>query len=92
VIFVNQATSLVDVPVIARANAEIELVSGYLEANAGSLEEKVRFGVALGGAAYLLAGAPMAMPEHDVATLRAALITVLSDLLGVAPSLSTTAD
>jgi len=92
VIFVNQAASLVDVPVIARANAEIELVSGYLEANAGSLEEKVRFGVALGGAAYLLAGAPMAMPEHDVTTLRTALITVLSDLLGVAPSLSTTAD
>jgi AcrR family transcriptional regulator len=90
VIFVNQATSLVDVPVVARANAEIELVSGYLEATAGSLEEKIRFGVALGGAAYLLAGAPMAMPQQDVAVLRTALITVLSDLLGVAPALSTT--
>ena len=92
VIFVNQATSLVDVPVVARANAEIELVSGYLEANAGSLEEKIRFGVALGGAAYLLAGAPIAMPDQDVATLRSALITVLSDLLGVAPAPIRTAD
>lgn len=90
VVFVNQATSLVDVPIVQRANAEIELVSGYLEASAGSIEEKVRFGVALGGAAYLLAGAPMMMPEQDVAVLRAALITVLSDLLGVAPLLSST--
>ena len=88
VIFVNQATSLVDVPIVARANAEIELVSSYLEANAGSLEEKVRFGVALGGAAYLLAGAPIAMPDQDVATLRSALITVLSDLLGVVPAVA----
>jgi AcrR family transcriptional regulator len=89
-IFVNQATTLGDVPIVQRANAEIQLISGYLEENVGSLEEKVRFGVALGGAAYLLAGAPMAMPEQDLAALRAALIVVLSDLLGVAPAFSST--
>jgi len=98
-IFVNQATSLVDIPVVERANAEIELISRYFEENVGSVEEKVRFGVALGGAAYLLAGAPVSLPEPDLGALRAALITVLSDLL--APSarahsaptpLSTTAD
>jgi AcrR family transcriptional regulator len=85
-IFVNQATSLVDIPVVERANAEIELISRYFEENVGSVEEKVRFGVALGGAAYLLAGAPVSMPEPDLGALRGALITVLGDLL--APSVS----
>lgn len=88
-IFVNQAATLVDVPIIERANAEIQLVSGYLEANVGSLQEKVRFGVALGGAAYLLAGAPMAMPEQDLAELRTALLIVLGELLAVSPALVT---
>jgi len=83
-IFVNQATSLVDIPVVERANAEIELISRYFEENVGSVEEKVRFGVALGGAAYLLAGAPVSMPAPDLGALREALITVLGDLL--APS------
>jgi TetR/AcrR family transcriptional regulator len=87
-VFVNQAASLGEVPVVQRANAEIQLISGYLEENVGSLEEKVRFGVALGGAAYLLAGAPIAMPLQDIDALRTALITVLGDLLSVSPALS----
>ena len=82
-VFVNQSASLVDVPIIARANAEIEMISRYFEENVGSVEEKVRFGVALGGAAYLLAGAPIVMPDPDLAVLRAALLTVLGDLLAV---------
>jgi len=85
-VFVNQATTLGDVPIIQRANAEIQLVCGYLEDNVGSLEERVRFGVALGGAAYLLAGAPMVMPEQDLDHLRAALVTVLGELLSVSPA------
>ena len=89
-IFVNQATTLGDVPIVRRANAEIQLVSGYLEENVGSLDEKVRFGVALGGAAYLLAGAPLAMPVQDLDAMRAALITVLGDLLAVTPALAST--
>jgi TetR/AcrR family transcriptional regulator len=87
-VFVNQAASLGEVPVVQRANAEIQLISGYLEENVGSLEEKVRFGVALGGAAYLLAGAPIAMPLQDIDALRTALITVLGDLFSVSPALS----
>ena len=92
-VFVNQATSLVDIPVVERANAEIELISRYFEENTGSVEEKVRFGVALGGAAYLLAGASVSMPESDLGALRAALLTVLGDLLAPSSiSSSTTAD
>jgi AcrR family transcriptional regulator len=83
-IFVNQATSLVDIPVVERANAEIELISRYFEENVGSVEEMVRFGVALGGAAYMLAGAPVSMLEPDLGALRTALLNVLGDLL--APS------
>jgi AcrR family transcriptional regulator len=83
-IFVNQASSLVDIPVVERANAEIELISRYFEENVGSVEDKVRFGVALGGAAYLLAGAPVSMLGPELTGLRDALITVLGELL--APS------
>jgi len=83
-ILLNQATSLVDVPVVERANSQIQLISTYFEENVGSVEEKVRFGVALGGAAYLLAGAPVSFPEPDPGALRSALVTVLGDLL--APS------
>lgn len=90
-IFVNQATSLVDIPVVERANAEIELISRYFEENVGSVEEKVRFGVALGGAAYLLAGAPVSMVGTELAGLRDALITVLGDLLAPSSLSRTTA-
>jgi len=90
-IFVNQATSLVDIPVVERANAEVELISRYFEENVGSVEEKVRFGVALGGAAYLLAGAPVSMPQPDLGALREALITVLGDLLAPSSASTTTA-
>ena len=91
-VFVNQATSLVDIPVVERANAEIELISRYFEENTGSVVEKVRFGVALGGAAYLLAGAPVAMPQPDLGALRAALLTVLGELLAPSsvPAVTTT--
>jgi len=90
-IFVNQSASLVDVPIIDRANAEIEMIARYFEENIGSIEEKVRFGVALGGAAYLLAGAPMADTgvQLDVSGLRSALIAVLGDLLAVTPTPAT---
>jgi len=88
-ILLNQATSLVDVPVVERANAQIQLISTYFEENVGSVEEKVRFGIALGGAAYLLACAPVSFPEPDPSELRAALITVLVVLL--APSAETAA-
>jgi AcrR family transcriptional regulator len=87
-VFVNQSASLVDIPVIDRAIAKIELIARYFEENIGSVHEKVRFGVALGGAAYMLAGAPIAGLgiQPDVPELRSALLAVLGDLLAVEPA------
>jgi len=85
-VFVNQSSSI-DAPVIDRAMREIELMATFFEEHVDSVEQKVRFGVALGGAAYLLAGAPQVGPaiKADVPELRSALLAVLGDLLAVDP-------
>jgi TetR/AcrR family transcriptional regulator len=86
-VFVNQSSSI-DAPVIDRAMREIELMATFFEEHVDSVEQKVRFGVALGGAAYLLAGAPQVGPaiKADLPELRSALLAVLGDLLAVGPA------
>ncbi|MCU1412559.1 MAG: TetR family transcriptional regulator [Rhodoglobus sp.] len=82
--FINQGPSLVDVPVIERANELVRRLAAFFEVNSGSLEEKMRFGIALGGAAYMLCSA-QTFDLTQVETIdetRAALITILTDLLG----------
>ncbi len=79
-VFINQGASLVDVPVIDRANAVVTRLAEYFDANTGSLEEKVRFGIALGGAAYLL-GRDDDGHETPLDGMRDALIAVLTSLL-----------
>ncbi len=87
-VFVNQSASLVDVPIVERAMQKVALMARYFEENVDSVEEKVRFGVALGGAAYLLAGAPQVGPaiQAHLPELRSALLAVLGDLLAVEPA------
>jgi len=80
--FVNQGPSLVDVPVIERANALVLRLAGFFAANSASLEEKMRFGIALGGAAYMLCTVhnldlEMGTPDET----RAALLTIMGELL-----------
>jgi AcrR family transcriptional regulator len=81
--FINQGPSLVDVPVIERANELVRQLAEFFAVNSDSLEEKMRFGIALGGAAYMLCSAQ----TFDLAEVgstdetRAVLITILSDLL-----------
>lgn len=53
-LFINQGPSLGEVPVVGRANALVERLSEYFASNTSSVEEKMRFGIALGGAAYML--------------------------------------
>lgn len=81
-LFINQGPSLVDVPVIDRANALILTLAEFFAVNTDSLEEKMRFGIALGGAAYMLCSAQtfdlVADKEDET---RVALVTILSDLL-----------
>ena len=80
--FINQGPSLVDVPVIDRANAIVVRLAEFFSANTQSLEEKMRFGIALGGAAYMLC----AVHTYNLVTeatdeTRVALISILSELL-----------
>ena len=81
--FINQGPSLVDVPVIERANELVRRLAEFFAVNSDSLEEKMRFGIALGGAAYMLCtvqnfGLPLAEEPDET---RDVLISILSDLL-----------
>lgn len=80
-LFITQSGALVDVPVVARAQ---ELIRQIAEARPQqSVDDQVRFAVALGGAAYLLAQAgtygAASVPEN--AQLRESLIRILGELL-----------
>lgn len=81
--FINQAPSLQDVPVFDRANAIAVRNAAYFASTTHSALERMRFGVALGGAAYMMASQHQyqleAAPTID--ETRAALITIVTELL-----------
>lgn len=80
--FINQGPSLVDVPVIDRANALIYRLAEFFSANTASVEEKMRFGIALGGAAYMLCTVQtLGLDAPPIDETRAALVTIMSELL-----------
>jgi AcrR family transcriptional regulator len=80
-IFISQSGALVDVPVVARAQVLIQQIAAARPQQ--SVDDQVRFAVALGGAAYLLAQTgPLGVddaPDDDA--LRASLIRILGELL-----------
>jgi TetR/AcrR family transcriptional regulator len=81
-IFINQGPSLVDVPVIDEANGIVHRLADFFAANTASVEEKMRFGIALGGAAYMLCSPESVALEADqVDEVRAALLNILTELL-----------
>ncbi|MEP6480654.1 MAG: TetR/AcrR family transcriptional regulator [Rhodoglobus sp.] len=85
--FINQGPSLVDVPVIDRANALVLRLADFFAANTASLEEKMRFGIALGGAAYMLCTVHTAgLPASPIEETRAALLSIMGQLLAPVPS------
>lgn len=80
--FINQAPSLVDVPVVDRANALVRRLAEYFSSATADTEEQMRFGIALGGAAYMLCSPgslDLAAPPID--ETRAALVTIMIELL-----------
>jgi len=90
--FLTQGPSLEDVPVIERANKLVESIADYFNAAAPTVEGKLRFGIALGGAAYILGAQPGAhlkneLPEDEI---RVALIAILTELLAPVPVRTTT--
>ena len=85
-LFINQGPSLVDVPVIDRANVFVHQLAEYFATSATNTEHRIRFGVALGGAAYLLVTQQaMGMDSAPIDETRAALITILGELLAPVP-------
>ena len=81
-IFINQGPSLVDVPVIDRANELVVRLAQYFASNTATLHEKMRFGIALGGAAYMLCTQDsLGFEEAPVDETRSALLLILSELL-----------
>jgi AcrR family transcriptional regulator len=81
-LFINQGPSLVDVPVIDRANTLIVRLADFFAAHSSSLQERMRFGMALGGAAYMLCTmTTLDIEESPVDETRVALIAIMSELL-----------
>ncbi len=81
-LFINQGPSLVDVPVIDRANALVERIAAFFAANTASTVEKMRFGIALGGAAYMLCTAQsLGLTVGTREETRVALLTIMGELL-----------
>lgn len=83
--FINQGPSLVDVPVIERANGVVRRLAEYFSSAVASIEEKMRFGIALGGAAYMLCS-PQSHEFESGSTeeTRAALVRIMTELLAPA--------
>jgi AcrR family transcriptional regulator len=80
--FINQGQSLTGVPVVERANRTVAALAESVSSDFESVEEQVRFGVALGGAAYtLVAGTNFSDADLPVPEVRSALVTIVSDLL-----------
>ncbi len=85
-LFINQGPSLVDVPAIDRANLLVYRLAEFFSSSSETLEEKMRFGVALGGAAYMLCTSKnldldVGSPEET----RVALLSIMSQLLAPVP-------
>ena len=81
--FINQSQSLRGIPVIDRAGVLIVRLSDTLCHGDASTEDRIRFGIALGGAAYTLV-AGMTFLGEEIAPaeeIRPALLSVITELL-----------
>lgn len=82
--FINQGQSLAGIDVIDRANASVMTLADSFACDLESPEQKIRFGMALGGAAYTLVASMNFTTEAEMlslAEIRTALITVVTELL-----------
>jgi AcrR family transcriptional regulator len=81
-LFINQGPGLEDVPVVDRANDLVVKLSTFFSSTVSTVEDHLRFGIALGGAAYVLSvKQDGSLGELPVDEVRAALITIVSELL-----------
>ena len=86
-LIINQSATQQDVPAFARAQELMRELAAAFELAAGSTVEKLRYGIALAGAAYTLAASDLlgleGPPDDEV---RPALITVMRELLAPTPN------
>jgi AcrR family transcriptional regulator len=83
-LFINQGPALEDVPVVDRANLLVLKLSTFFSSAVSTVEDHLRFGVALGGAAYVLSISTKkdaSLEDLPIDEVRAALITIVSELL-----------
>lgn len=88
-VFIIQGPSLSHLPIIARANAAVRRLAEAISDQRESVTDQVRFGVALGGAAFLLTAGRSFVDDHqlpDDDEMHVAMRAVLSELLAPAPS------
>lgn len=79
--FINQGESLRDVPVVARAQALVIRLAQYLHSHVATIEDQMRFGIALGGAAYMLCSIRgLGIEEPPAGELRPPLVNILGEL------------
>jgi TetR/AcrR family transcriptional regulator len=84
-IFINQARALEDVPAMQKAQGVIDQMASLFDATGLTAEQRIRFGLALGGAAFLL----VAGDEHigaDGTLARPLLVDIITELLGPLPT------
>ncbi|PVZ96388.1 TetR family transcriptional regulator [Amnibacterium flavum] len=87
-IFVNQGQSLRGLPVIDRANGLVQRLGDAVSLGVVRIDDRIRFGMALGGAAYTVVAAinwtDNALPSaelEDADEVRAALVEIVTGLL-----------
>jgi AcrR family transcriptional regulator len=83
-VFLIQGPSLSQLPIIARANDAVRRLAAAINERRESVTDQVRFGIALGGAAFLLTAGRTFVDEDQLPAddeLRDALHDVLAELL-----------
>jgi AcrR family transcriptional regulator len=81
-IVINQGQTLADIPVIDEARDLIDRIGASFMVDLPSPAQRIRLGVALAGAAYVMvASRPSAADLDDIDAVRAALIDVVSELI-----------
>lgn len=81
-VIINQGQSLAGIPTVDRARGSIDRLSESFMTELPTTAQRIRLGVALAGAAYVLVAVPpMAEEVVPLADIRAALITVVAELV-----------
>lgn len=81
-LFINQGPTLIDVAVAHRANAVVLRLANFFDRSTSTVQDRMRFSIALGGAAYMLCSErDLKRQQTPDAVTRLALVTIMSELL-----------